>query len=346
MITFVSPKGLRAQVCKSQLLPLHDYVQSNNIACRFLNHESNDQLIDTEIKYNSLFIYFLSNNISGHVYVRSLFDFFAVFLSRIFSSQKLTIIYDFRGLVSEESYMRNGSSFKRNILRFMERFVYKNACIIHTVSNSFDHYLKNKYPAREVTIIPCCVGGPPVVRKSKAPEIFRFVYLGSLAHWQHFEETIIYFKKIQESINNVNLTVLTSEITKASEILIKHKITDFTVKTIEYEKVKLELSNYHFGFLFRDDSIVNKVASPIKFLEYIEAGVIPIVTRHVGDFSDIVYKERVGVIVDLESHVIESFNFDLWNENTLARMRKLCKEHTWNIFLNKKLGPNCNYLLK
>ena len=126
----------------------------------------------------------------------------------------------------------------------------------------------------------------------------------------------------------------------------RYDINNFDVKTIRPEDVKLELTNYHFGFLLRGNSIVNHVASPIKFLEYIEAGVIPITTRNVGDYSEIVNKEKVGVIVDLENPDIEPFNFNLWNANTLGRMRKLCEEHTWNAFLNKKLGSNFNYLLK
>ncbi len=346
MITFVAPKGLRAQICKSQLLPFYDYVQSNNIECRILNHASNSQLKNTETKYRSLLIFSLTNDIGGYVYVRSLFDYFSIFLSRFFSLKPVTIIYDFRGLVSEESYMRNKSTLKRFILRLMEKFVYRNADFIHTVSESFKDYLANRYFSRPINVIPCCVSGPPLVRKSNSPDIFRFVYLGSLAHWQHFEETVIYFKKIQQHHQNINLTVLTSDSVKASEILTRYDVTNFDVKTIRPEDVKLELANYHFGFLLRDVSIVNQVASPIKFLEYLEAGVIPIITKNVGDYSNIVNKEKVGVIVDLENPVVGPFDFTIWNDHTLGRMRKLCEEHTWNIFLNKKLGPNCDYWLK
>ncbi len=42
----------------------------------------------------------------------------------------------------------------------------------------------------------------------------------------------------------------------------------------------------HYGFILREDSIVNQVACPTKLVEYLAMGVVPIVdSNNIGDFK-------------------------------------------------------------
>jgi glycosyltransferase involved in cell wall biosynthesis len=50
------------------------------------------------------------------------------------------------------------------------------------------------------------------------------------------------------------------------------------------------------GLLLRDPHPVNRVASPVKFAEYLAAGLPVLVSPGVGDAAAIVERERVGFV--------------------------------------------------
>ena len=51
-----------------------------------------------------------------------------------------------------------------------------------------------------------------------------------------------------------------------------------------------------YGFCIRNSSIVNKVASPTKVLEYVARNVKPILSEYVGDFSEVLPKKGLASI--------------------------------------------------
>ena len=54
------------------------------------------------------------------------------------------------------------------------------------------------------------------------------------------------------------------------------------------------------GFMLREQSIVNLVASPTKLGEYCHCGVPVATTRHVGDVAEWIDRHQIGCLVDLE----------------------------------------------
>lgn len=65
------------------------------------------------------------------------------------------------------------------------------------------------------------------------------------------------------------------------------KITRFGLSddSVPKDDVKKELSSVNYGFIIREDSIVNRVATPTKISSYMSAGVIPIFSTCLKDFS-------------------------------------------------------------
>jgi glycosyltransferase involved in cell wall biosynthesis len=57
------------------------------------------------------------------------------------------------------------------------------------------------------------------------------------------------------------------------------------------------LQEAHAGLLLRREDPVNQVASPTKFGEYLAAGLPVLLTEGIGDFSALVEKEGLGMIV-------------------------------------------------
>jgi hypothetical protein len=56
-------------------------------------------------------------------------------------------------------------------------------------------------------------------------------------------------------------------------------------------------SKYHYCFLLRENNIVNKVASPTKYGEYLRCGVKLIMTEGIGDFSGLTKSKYFGIVL-------------------------------------------------
>jgi hypothetical protein len=195
------------------------------------------------------------------------------------------LIYDFRGLVSEESFYRNNSIMRKLIIRYLEKCIFNYADIINCVSNNLKLYLlKNNNMTKTINVIPCCVSDN-VKKKYELKNEINFVYVGSLGPWQMIDETLELFKKIMQGLNKkCTLTIFTSDIDIAIQKVNKYKLDNIYIKGFDFSKDKSLLLNFDFGFLLRNDSLVNHVSSPVKYAEYISNGIIPITTRHIGDF--------------------------------------------------------------
>jgi len=58
------------------------------------------------------------------------------------------------------------------------------------------------------------------------------------------------------------------------------------------------------GLLLREPCLVNRVASPVKFAEYLAAGLPVLLTEQIGDYSALAAAHRVGCVIpyaDLQS---------------------------------------------
>jgi glycosyltransferase involved in cell wall biosynthesis len=70
------------------------------------------------------------------------------------------------------------------------------------------------------------------------------------------------------------------------------------IRCIAHGEIPPYLALADLGLLLRYPSPVNRVASPVKFAEYLACGVPVLVSRGVGDCAEVVRKERVGYVLD------------------------------------------------
>ncbi len=80
------------------------------------------------------------------------------------------------------------------------------------------------------------------------------------------------------------------------------------MKKVDFCNVKAELIEATFGVILRKQDIVSRVSSPIKFAEYLSAGLPVILREGIGDTEQIIKKYNVGVIIkdnDYESAISE-----------------------------------------
>jgi hypothetical protein len=67
-------------------------------------------------------------------------------------------------------------------------------------------------------------------------------------------------------------------------------------KKVNHNKVPEYLIAADYGLLIREESITNKVASPVKFAEYLACGLKVIISENLGDYSEFIEKYNCGVL--------------------------------------------------
>lgn len=313
-ICVVIPKGLPQAVFESQVkskfknLDFKYYAMTSQVSERF--GVSAGRVID--IPSNS------------NVYIRSIFDFFFVFFLNKVMFRKWYIVYDFRGLISEESFLRNGSVFKKRVLGVLERVAYHFSNEVWTVSNNLRDYLTDNFYNRDIKVIPCKVDADWVIKRNlEKPDVINFVYVGSINKWQCFEKTCGYYASIETE--STSLTVVTHDTVEANRILSEYNITKCCVKSCSRQEVMQELDKAHFGFVLRENNIVNVTSSPIKLLEYTSRGVIPIMTPFVGDYSSALSDVAVFIDENIDTTVF----FERLTDENLGMLYDFTKELAW-----------------
>ncbi|TND05906.1 MAG: glycosyltransferase-like protein [Bacteroidetes bacterium] len=66
---------------------------------------------------------------------------------------------------------------------------------------------------------------------------------------------------------------------------------------VNAERVGEWLQAADYGWLVREQSVTNRVASPVKFAEYLAAGLQVLISENLGDYSELVAKEQIGYVI-------------------------------------------------
>jgi len=227
-------------------------------------------------------------------------DMIAYHISQVLGKEYYkNIIPDVRGAFEEikEFYDLN------KILKLLKINIYKKAVEnlnkfykISVVSYSLkDHLIANhKIDVKKVVITPCLAGNDFKFYVHKREEIRKEFNLsiedvlivfssGGTANWQNNEVLIMLAKK---GIKVLNLS--------KKEILHKNVFNKF----VSYSEMPSYLNAADVAIIWRDKSIGNKVASPVKFSEYICCGLPVIANSSVDMISEYITKHDSGVLID------------------------------------------------
>lgn len=195
-----------------------------------------------------------------------------------------------QGVLPEESFMKHESFFRKAILEIIERIALKKSCILFLVSEEMLNHYEKKYNIniKNKSVIMPCFNASLTNESFSHPERYKdlvFCYVGSLAPWQCFEETVSLFSKINDKYPNSKMTVFTHEIESAKKMCEYYNIR-CSIKSCTNQELQDELKKVTYGFIIRDDTVVNNVATPTKISSYLANGVIPIYTSSLKSFCE------------------------------------------------------------
>lgn len=211
------------------------------------------------------------------------------------------VIFDARGAYDAElnEYDIVQNAVVKQEIKALEQAAIEQSDFKLAVSGALLHYWQEhyRYAKTNHVVIPCTLSHDftaffPTEEQlaerraalSYSKNDILFIYSGSSAGWQSFalvdEMMCHYLEK-----PNVKLIVLSDHFDPSFKVMQQFK-EKVTVQFVEPAKVKDYLYMADFGILYREQSITNKVASPVKFAEYLNCGLKVMISKNLGDYSD------------------------------------------------------------
>lgn len=196
-------------------------------------------------------------------------------------------ILDLHGVVPEEEY-DSGNLFNGKIYDLIEKNTIKKADCIIVVSNAMRMHLIAKYGTiffGKYILLP----NMPVINEELIVDNFiekkpTVIYAGGLQKWQ---QIIKMLQIISEMESYFQFYIFCPEPGLLYEILYKMKINlaSVPIDTVTHDELPKYYRKCQYGFILREDNLINKVACPTKLVEYLAFGVIPIMDYvEIGDF--------------------------------------------------------------
>ena len=323
-ISYVAFNDLYSGIFNSQVLEVLKLYKKNSINIRLISFVSfryyfsekrkiknfhNKTIIVPIIfplKYWSLsrfILFFLIYN-NKIVICRGIFSANLALISR---RKKCKIIYDGRGAINAEQIeygVYNNTGLENKIYNLEKRAVLETDYRI-SVSNKLLNYWYREfnYKSKDHVVIPssCSNNYNNKVLDREDLNISEnsilVVFSGSISKWHSYSKMISDFTKILNKNPRVNLLFLSK--LNSHIATIKNKFPERVfVFWVDPKDVFSYLNIADYGYVVREDSITNQVSSPVKIAEYLSCGLKILISKNIGDYSEMIEKNDLGYIIE------------------------------------------------
>lgn len=269
-----------------------------------------------------------------YVYVRSFWPLFIGLLT--FLNLPPRYIYDLRGDIIDES-SRSSTSFRSQFFVFLESLALSRAHHITSVSSPLSILVRNRSSLSYLpTVIPCCVNSKINTFNSSFRRSFRsdycysdddivFVYSGGLSDYQMISPMLFIWRYFLHNFPAVKFMFLTNA--SQSDLYTKYgDLDDFqdriSLFKLDHRDVFSVLTCADIGFLLRETRPLNICASPVKFAQYLSAGLSVVSSPSIGDISSCIQLNNLGVLCDVNNITTSIINLSLFIHSFLPSRSK------------------------
>lgn len=230
-------------------------------------------------------------NNGDHVFTIRAGDLRSLYMSK----RNLKFANWYQGVGPEEYMLLHPASMRSQIIKIILKLqeqlaLSKSSFNLMISEEMLLHFSKNYRinPDSLAGIVPCYnkMLNSSAFEYEKKYSTPKFVYAGGLFAWQSIERTLSIYKMIEDDLPDASLTILTKDVGTARSLLKQYGIVRGIVKFVELAKLEEELKRYKYGFLIREDSVVNRVSTPTKMNTYLSCGIMPIYTNVIASFED------------------------------------------------------------
>jgi glycosyltransferase involved in cell wall biosynthesis len=247
----------------------------------------------------------------------------AAVIKAVGKSRRFAIVYRCWGIDEEEYIFSltgrcdrdqvNGAQRREAERLFLrQKLAVERADHIVCVSHAMVDHLMNRFGCRreKMSVVPCAVDTAPfqsathgrneLRRQLRLQNKLVLVYCGAMQRYQMPSHGLRLFKRILASEPNAHYLILTRETEAMKKLCLEEQLPEEnrTIVALDHREVPRYLAVADAGLLLRDRCPVNRVASPVKFGEYLAAGLPVVISREIGDYSALVSRESLGVVLD------------------------------------------------
>jgi len=234
------------------------------------------------------------------------------------------VLYWVQGAVPEESYLRHKSKLRYYLLSTIEylglHIAYKNIFVSTEMKRALEK--KTKQNLDNSIVVPCI---SEFSYDNSPKEKDSFVYIGGMSAWQRVDIMLEMFNNILKEKPQAKLYIATLEQEKAKELIKTYLNNNFQSNIIllsinNRKEIPHFLSTKEYGFLIREDIVVNNVSSPIKLAEYLSCGVNVIISQAVTSYASLVETHRAGIQISNEDDIVDKLNKFTPNTNNAIEL--------------------------
>lgn len=231
-----------------------------------------------------------------NIYSHSIYE--SRFMGLWMNKKKQNITLDLHGVVPEEEKYFHKRGLNSLFYKFVEKQLFNKISNVICVTNKMKEIYQKRYK-KDINylvynIIPNSVSNSNETLESEKinpSDKIEILYCGGIQGWQNVPLMLDFIKK--NSDPTIHFTILTGDENYFLQESKKLNIPEesLTIKRVHPSKLHKYYRKMDYALIFRDDNIVNNVASPTKLFEYLYYGLIPIVlSPNIGDYKDLGYE--------------------------------------------------------
>ena len=277
----------------------------------------------------------------GRIYIRGFWAAFPILLAA--PKRRSSYVYDVRGDIIDESAARGRAGYRLFLIRMLETFALRRAGYISCVTKRLAGIVQTRARLKTLPeVIPSCIDLSDfsfsiAQRSDRRAELgythedIVFVYSGGMAQYQMIAEMLALWRGIFAFNEHVKFLLIINSDPPSLERSVG-SLDDFgnrlKVMNLPRSEVFKMLSAADIGFLLRENRPLNATASPVKFAEYLAAGLAVVSSPGVGDLSDRILNRKLGVLVkpsreSPEVDKVADFILELQKDRAAIRDRAL-----------------------
>ncbi len=252
------------------------------------------------IHLNAILHFFLITSIlrnSSIVYIHSVAKIPSILFSLLIIKNTVPIAIDFHGIFAEELQL-SGKIFKAYLYSWIERFCFSISSLNIYVTEAMKTHFRQKYPyysGSETIFVPydSSIDRDLIISVEDIRQLLNIkdsdiviIYSGNCQRYQNVELMLDYIKGHDHP--GYKFIFLTGQPEIMNQLISNSAVPSRMIRVLSVDPKELK-SYYelaHFGLIFRDDILVNRVANPTKLAEYLQYGIVPIVKLvDIGDYA-------------------------------------------------------------
>jgi glycosyltransferase involved in cell wall biosynthesis len=217
------------------------------------------------------------------------------------------VIYDLRGLVHAEQ--ADGKTDEA--LFQMEKEAARASDALICVSRPLGEVAEKTFgvSAERITVIPNCADVEWFRRAAGEREALRrqyglsdklvVAYCANLRWWQQPEEHARMFKMLHGLAPEAHLLALVRQPEELKRVLREAGVTEreATVLCVPFGDIPRHLAAADLAIMLRAPNPANRASAPLKFGEYLASGLPVIIADGIGDYSEMVRAQDLGVVL-------------------------------------------------